>query len=157
MLDMFDSSLGDLRLSKLALQEAFFRGAEGAELKFTELCAKEGAAIHAQAAAKRLPSELDEEMRALAEDMEALTSALSGAHESRVAVRAAVAAAGERPCAGSAHTFFAARARAPAPLPRPCRVNSHPSSTHAHNARAYTQMPTHNAPPATRLLLRRGS
>ena len=86
MLDMFDSSLGDLKASKLALQEAFFRGTERAEAKFTEMCAKEGEGISAMAAAKRLPPELDEEMRALAEDKEALMGALSGAHESRVAV-----------------------------------------------------------------------
>ena len=87
MLDMFDSSLGDLRVSKLALQEAFFRGTEAAEIKFTELCSREGDAIYAQAMKKMLPPELDEGMRGLAEDKEALMGALAGAHESRVAVR----------------------------------------------------------------------
>ncbi len=82
---MFDSSLGELRFSKLALQEAFFRATEAAEVHFTEACSKEGDAIHAQAVGKRLPAELDEDMRALAEDKEALMGALAGAHESRVA------------------------------------------------------------------------
>jgi hypothetical protein len=51
MLDMYDSALGELRASKLALQEQFFRGAEAAEAAFTEALAKAADALLATTAA----------------------------------------------------------------------------------------------------------
>ena len=84
MLDMLDTSLGELRFAKLAAQDAFFRGVEAAEIKFTELLAREGDALMASLAAGASP-DLSKELAALTGDKEALAGALAGAHEARVA------------------------------------------------------------------------
>jgi len=85
MLDVFDSTVGDLKVSKLALQEVFFRGVEASEGKFTELCAKEGDSLLSLAGGAGLPLEMDEDLKILAMDKELLMGALAGSHETRVA------------------------------------------------------------------------
>jgi len=83
MLDLFDSSLGELRVSKLAMHETFFRGVEGANVAFSDAVAKAAAAL-ADAAGAGAP-DLDEELAALLADREALGGACMGASEARVA------------------------------------------------------------------------
>jgi hypothetical protein len=84
MLDVLDSSLGELRFAKLAAQDAYFRGVEASEAKYTELLLKEGEALVA-GVASGVVTDLDKELGALARDKEALAGALAGAHEARVA------------------------------------------------------------------------
>ena len=84
MLDVLDSSLGELRFSKMAAHDAFFRGAEAAEVKFTELLVKEGEALVA-GVASGVVTDLEKELAVLARDKEQLAGALAGAHEARVA------------------------------------------------------------------------
>jgi hypothetical protein len=84
MLDVLDSTLGELRFAKLAAQDAFFRGVEASEVKFTELLVKEGEALVA-GVASGIVTDLEKELGALARDKDQLTGALAGAHEARVA------------------------------------------------------------------------
>lgn len=86
MLDMFDSALAELRVTKLALQETFFRAVEAAEGVFTEALSKAGEALLLAVAEKRVAvTDMDEDLGLLAQDKDSLVSALLGAHEARVA------------------------------------------------------------------------
>ena len=83
MLDLFDTALGELRASKLAMHEAFFRGIEGANVAFSDVLSKAALALHDAPPAER--KELDEELAALLSDREAVIGALLSANEARVA------------------------------------------------------------------------
>jgi hypothetical protein len=105
MLDMFDSSLGELRVTKLAMHEAFFRGVEAANVAFSDLVSKSALAL-ADAGAGRAPdAALDDELAALLVDREALVGACLGANEARVArvlkKEAELRAREEKRCAGA--------------------------------------------------------
>ncbi len=104
MLDMFDSSLGELRAGKLAMHEVFFRGVEGANVGFAETLAKAATAL-ADAVKTGGDGGLDEELALLLTDREALNGACMGASEARVARvlkrEAELRAREEKRCAGA--------------------------------------------------------
>lgn len=82
MLDLFDSSLGELRASKLAMHEVFFRGVEAANTAFSEVLVREALALVEAPAQQK---DVDEELASLLADRESLLGALLGANEARVA------------------------------------------------------------------------
>lgn len=104
MLDMFDSSLGELRAAKLAMHEVFFRGVEGANVGFAETVSKAATAL-ADAVKTGGDGGLDEELALLLADREALNGACMGASEARVARvlkrEAELRAREEKRCAGA--------------------------------------------------------
>jgi hypothetical protein len=103
MLDLFDTALGELRASKLAMHESFFRGVEGANVAFNDVLSKAALALMDASAGEK--AELDEELAALLSDREAVIGTLLGANEARVARvlkrEADLKAREEKRCAGA--------------------------------------------------------
>ena len=106
MLDMFDSSLSELRASKLAMHEVFFRGVEGSNVGFTESVSKAAIAL-ADAVKTGGDAGLDEDLVLLLTDREALNGACMGSSEARVARvlkrEADLRGREEKRCAGAVH------------------------------------------------------